>query len=98
MLNEDSAKQHVTTTIDQIYNTLQSGFDVSTGDRLRFEGQVELLLQFNFINEKWLRELINQRYQYYFQLPIDEIHWQWAKQDKRFYLPFKMQEAPVYKT
>jgi hypothetical protein len=97
VLNESSAKEYITRVVDEMYLALQQGNDVSPGERLRFEGQAELLLMYEIISSNWLEELINLRYQYYFQQPVDDMHWQWVKQDKHFYLPFKMREAPVYR-
>jgi hypothetical protein len=97
MLNKASAQQHVHDQVITLYTQLQQGQDVSPGERLRLEGQVELLLQFQLLDWPWLQQLINTQYQQHFHQPVNEILWQWMHTDQRFYLPVKMHEAPVYK-
>ena len=98
MLEKDTAKKFITGIIDEIYLTLKQGYDVSPGDRLRLEGQVELLIAFDVIDWNWIESLVNRLYQSAFHQNVEEDYWNWMKSDKRFYLPVKMREAPVYKT
>lgn len=98
MLNKASAQQHVQSQVTTLYTQLQQGQDVSPGERLRLEGQVELLLQFQLLDWPWLQQLINTQYQQYFNQPVNETLWQWMHNDQRFYFPVKMHEAPVYKS
>lgn len=97
MLNEVEARQWVSEKVIAIYRKLQQGKDVSYGERLRIEGQVELLLAFHLLDWAWLQEFINTQHQYYLGNAIDAAMWQWMHDDNHFYLPAKMQEAPVYK-
>ncbi len=97
MLDEISIKEFLVERIEAIYQSLQQGHDVSPGDRLRLEGQIELMLVYDVIDREWIEEFVKQRYQYFFKQTVDDVHWQWVEQDQHFYLPVKMQEAPVYK-
>ncbi len=98
MLDKDSAQQWVSEKVKALYTQLQQGLDVSPGERLRLEGQIELLLQFQLLEWHWLQETINTQYQQHFHQPVNETLWQWMHNDQRFYLPMKMHEAPVYKS
>ena len=98
MYDEESSKAMIKKSVEDIYFRLHKGQDVSPGDRLRLEGKIDMLMEMEFVDWLWLEDTVNKLYQQYFEEDIDETLWQWMKADKRFYLPFTMREAPVYKS
>ena len=96
-ISQQQAQQWIEEEIHCIYRRLQQGKDVSPSQHLYLEGQVKLLFAFKVIDYPWLKSTVNRLYQQYFDCAIDEVFWHWAESESRFYLPIKMQQAPVYK-
>lgn len=97
MIKAEEAKALIEKEVIEIYLQLQQGMDVSVGQRLRLEGKVEMLLHWQLIDWQWLKDFINEQYQGHFNQELFHDHWVWMQDDKRFYLPVKMRDAPVFR-
>lgn len=97
-LNQATAQQWLLNEINAIYQRLAQGRDVSPAQQFYLEGQVKLLLAFDVIDYAWLKQQVIDLYLQYFKEEIDTTFWLWMEADKHFYLPTKMQRAPVYKS
>lgn len=97
MLTEESAKQLFINNLTQFYEQLSRGWDVSPGDRLRFEGKVELLLDASLLEWDWLKQTTSSLHSRILGVDVDDAYWSWIDDEGIFYIPFKMQDAPVYK-
>lgn len=98
MINAEKAKLLVQDELQYIYSQLQHGMDVSPGRRLRLEGKIELLLQWQLLDWPWLQDVVNQQYACFFGQPLADDYWLWMRQEQQFMLPAKMQDAPVFKS
>ena len=98
-MHKAEAEQFVIARLQGIYQPLAAGQDIAPGKRLRLEGQIELLLLQGLIDAGWLRTTISELYQSAFAEPVDELFWQWqGLQPQPFCLPWRMWDAPVYKS
>lgn len=97
MLSEKQAEAFVVDQISAFYSRLASGWDLSPGERLRFEGKVELLLECQLIEWTWLIDTTKQLLNDVLEYQPEEAYWLWLESEQCYYLPHKMMDAPVYK-
>lgn len=97
MMDKNQAQQQLESLVRDLYQALSDGLDVSPARRLRLEGRIELMLELQLIEQRWLEQTITVLYQQYFGRALAQGYWQWLADEQMFCLPFKMQDAPVYK-
>lgn len=89
-LNDKVAKQLVIDGLTYFYTQLEQGLDVSPGERLRFEGKVELLLDEGLLDWAWLKKTTEQCYVDILNQLIDAHYWLWLEDEGKYYMPYKM--------
>ena len=97
MYTREQAEAFIQNTLQQFYQQLVKGWDVSPGDRLRFEGKVELLLDMGLLDYEAAISLTEKCYQEAYSEPVNPDFWKWLEEEKSYQMPYKMMEAPVYR-
>ena len=97
MMDKETAEQQLTEQLGSLYQQLSDGLDVSPARRLRLEGRLELMLEMQLLEQDQLETIVTRLYQQYFNQALPDNYWQWLANEKTLCLPFKMQDAPVYK-
>lgn len=83
--------------LSELFERLGKGLDVSPSKRYKLEGQLELLLQLNLLDENELQTFCEKQLKAHKLSLPPEGFWQWAQEQGRFFIPAPMVEAPVFK-
>ena len=94
---QNDFQEYIFQSLDEIYQRIYQGKDVSPSQQLKLEGQIEMLLHFSQLSYDDVIALIQSLFDKYGLTKVEDSFWQWGRDNQRFYLPIMMQEAPVYK-
>lgn len=95
MIEKTHLVSHVEKQIQQFYEELKHFGDAAPAQRMRIEGQCQLLLDTGLIAWQQLQNVIKPLYLQATDEESAQDFWHWCQQQNIFRLPYQTRKAPV---
>lgn len=87
--------EHIQLQLDLLYLQLKENGDVSPAQRLRLEGQLQLLLDWQLLTWPQLKSIVEPAFKQATGSNVEAAFWQWCEQEQYCRLPYRTTLAPV---